>query len=191
MEQRYKNFLLLLAALACFAVGAALFIGDNDMVYEQTDETQEEKDQNNEKGNTLENQEVNAAEEDEAAASAKVGSDGENFFVNYRMQRDKRRDNQTELYRDILNDATRDEEAKTAAQAALEKLYQVAAVEDKVEEILVGRNYSDVIFVMEDTVSLLIVKKQSLSEEEKTALASFVCSYAGIAQDSLSVFTVE
>lgn len=190
MEQRYKNFLLLLAALACFAVGAALFIGDNDMVYEQTDETQEEKD-HNEKGDTLDDQEVDATKKDEAAVSAKIGSDQENFFVNYRMQRDKRRDNQTELYRDILSDASRDEEAKAAAQAALEKLYQVAAVEDKIEEILIGRNYSDVIFVMEDTVSLLIVKKQSLNEEEKTALASFVCSYAGIAQDSLSVFTVD
>ena len=189
MEQRYKNFLLLLDALACFAVGAALFIGDDDMVYEQTEETQEEKDNNG--GDTVKDQGENAAEEEEAAVSAKTARDGENFFVNYRMQRDKRRDNQTELYRDILNDASRDEEAKAAAQTALEQLYHVAAIEDKIEEILIGRNYSDVIFVMEDTVSLLIVKKASLNEEEKAALSSFVCSYAGITADSLSVFTVD
>lgn len=188
MEQRYKNFLLLLAVLACFAVGAALFSGDDDMVYEQTDETREEKAGDHEKVDTRNDREVEA-EEDTAAVSAKLG--GENFFVNYRMQRDKRRDQQTELYREILKDESRDEEAKAAAQAALEKFYHVAAAEDKVEEVLIGRNYSDVIFVMEDTVSLLIIKKQNLNEEEKTALASFVSAYAGIALDSLSVFNVE
>lgn len=189
MEQRHKNFLLLLAALACFAVGAALFVSDDNTGYEQTEETLDED--NNNEGATENGAADESVKQNEAAVSGDISGEGDDFFENYRLQRDKRRDGQAELYRDILNDDSRDEAAKAAAQATLEKLYQVAAVEDKIEEILIGRNYSDVIFVMEDTVSLLIVKKQSLKEEEKVALSSFVCSYAGIAADSLSIFTVD
>jgi hypothetical protein len=187
MEQRYKNFLLLLAALACFAVGAVLFIGDDDMVYEQTEESEEEDNGGN--GDAVESEETKDG--DEAVLSSAVENGDTDFFENYRMQRDKRRDAQLELYREILSDDSRDEEAKDSAQIMLENLYQVAAVEDKVEEILIGRNYNDVIFVLEETVSLLIVKKTSLDEEEKAALTSFVSSYAGISADSLSVFTVD
>lgn len=192
MEQKSKNFILLLAALACFAVGAALFIGDDDAVYDQTEETQEQDiDNEGEPGTDPEEAEDTEDGEEAAVSSSAAGNGDGDFFENYRLQRDKRRDAQVELYREILNDDSRDEEAKASAQATLEKLYRVAAVEDKIEEILIGRNYNDVIFVMEDTVSLLIVKKPSLSEEEKTALTSFVSSYAGIASDSLSVFTVD
>lgn len=181
MEQRKKNFILLLAALLCFSVGAVLFTGDDHVVVEQTDETQDE--------NNTETTETEGTEEETVAATTVAEDD--DFFENYRMQREQRRDAQIELYQEILDDDTRDEEAKTAAQTSLEKLYNVAATEDKVEEILIGRNYSDVIFIMEDSVSLLIIKKSSLDEEEKAALSAFVTAYTGISSDSLSVFTVD
>ena len=59
------------------------------------------------------------------------------------------------------------------------------------EEILVGRNYRDVIFVMGEKISLLMLKAPEPGEDEKAALSAFVCSYTGIEESRLSVFAVE
>lgn len=186
MQQKHKNFILLLAALICFTVGAVLFGGDRNMAFDQNDDP---------KGNTTETTNTEQKDDTEetvaTAAGASDQSEQNDFFENYRLQRQQRRDAQIELYQSILADDSRDEEAKATAQTALEKLYSVASTEDKVEEILMGRNYKDVIFVMEDSVSLLILKKSSLGQEEEQALASFISSYTGVSADKLSIFTVD
>lgn len=168
MEQKRRSFLILLFVLAVFTVGAAVFSGEDDMVYEPTEEEE--------------------AAEEQSVSAAPAESD---FFADFRIGREQRRDEEKELYQSVMLDDNRDEEAKKEAEAALTELYRVSSMEDRVEEILIGRNYRDVIFVMEDTISLLILGQRDLDESEKADLIAFVSTYAGIAPESLSVFTID
>lgn len=174
MESKRKSFFLLILALLVFTVGAALFSGGNDMVYEPSGET--------------EKTEKNGGDEEQAVSAAAENRD---FFADFRIGREQRRDEKEELYLRVLEDPARDENARMEAEEGLKELYRVSALEDQVEEILVGRNYRDVIFVMGENISLLMLKAPEPGEDEKAALSAFVCSYTGIEESRLSVFAVE
>jgi len=88
-------------------------------------------------------------------------------------------------------DPARDEEAKQNAESALQELYRISSMEDRVEDILIGRDYHDVIFVMEETISLLILDQPSLEEKEKSDLVHFISVYAGVPSENISVFTID
>lgn len=166
MGSRKKSFFLLILALVVFTVGAFLFSETDNMVYEETEE--------------------NEKEQSVSAPIAEI-----DFFADFRIRREQRRDEAKELYCSVLLDESRSEETKAEAEKSLEKLYRVASMEDQVEDILIGRNYRDVIFVMEDTMSLLIIGQNRLEEGEKADLISFVSAYAGIDSGSISVFTID
>lgn len=169
MRSQKRNFIILLFLLAVFTAGAALFSVDENMVYENT-------------------------EEEETETSVSVSSEAfaeEDFFTDFRIGREKRRDEKKELYETILRDPSRGEEAKAEAEAALSKLYRVSALEDQVEDILIGRNYKDVLFVAEEQLSLLIIDQKEISDSEKEALIAFVSAYAGIPAENITVFTAE
>ena len=164
MEQKKRSFLILILILMVFTVGAALF-SEEKPVYENTDE-----------------------EEESVMATLAPKKD---FFSDFRLGRDRRRDEEKELYESIIRDESRPEEAKKEAEEALSRFYRIASLEDQVESILIGRNYDDVIFVVEDTISLLMIRKDKIDESEKESLIRFVSSYGGIPADSITVFTVQ
>lgn len=175
MEPKRKSFFLLILALLVFTVGAAFFSDGNDMVYEPKEET--------------ENTEENGGDEDRAVSAVAVAQG--DFFADFRIGREQRRDEKEELYLRVIEDPSRDEAAKTEAESGLEQLYRTAAAEDQVEDILKGRNYRDAVFVMGENISLLMLPGPEISETEKQALSDFICSYTGLEANRLSIFTVE
>lgn len=172
MTPRKKSLFLLLFVLVCFSVGAALFVDDSDMVYEK--------------------KETPAENEKEEKVSAEIGNTvaEKDFFTDFRIHREQRRAAAEELYGEILADEGREEAAKEEARVALETLYRESSLEDQVEDILIGRRYADAVFDINETVSVLIIKKEKLDPQETETLISFVSSYAGIPGENLSVFTV-
>ena len=163
MEHKKRNFFILVLLLAVFTFGAAMF-SEEEAVYEDT-------------------------EEEEEAVSATVVAQ-KDFFSDFRLNRDRRRDAEEELYQSIMLDPTRSEEAKMEAEASLTLLYRISSLEDRVESILIGRDYNDVIFSVEENMSLLMIRKETIDEKEKASLIDFVSSYGGIPAETISVFSV-
>lgn len=177
IDDNKKSFFLLVLVLGLFTLVAFLFSDGNRMVYEEKEKASDGYEENK------------APEEETQSVSAAV--EEVDFFADYRMRRDRHRDEEKEFYESILRDDARSEDAKKEAEAALAEVYRIAALEDQVEAILIGRNYRDVIFSATDTISLLILRQEDLSEEEKASLVSFVSAYGGISAESISVFTVD
>lgn len=163
-----KSFFLLLVVLGIFTFGAFFFSDNDDMVYEEKD-----------------------VSEEDTSPTASSAVEEKDFFADYRMRRDRHRDEEIEFYEEILKDESRSEDAKREAESALAEIYRKSSLEDRVEAILIGCNYRDVIFAMEDTLSLLMLRRESLEEEEKVKLVDFVSAYAGVSAESISVFTVD
>ena len=135
-----------------------------------------------------------SAAETEAAISQTIEDidtgESEDFFALYRTERRKQRDQKEELYTAVMADTSLTAEEKEGAKEDLENLYYRSGLEDKVETILKGRNYEDVIFSYEEPLSLLIIKASSLSSSEEKGLRDFIAVYCGIDSASLSVFTI-
>ncbi|MBQ1251935.1 MAG: SpoIIIAH-like family protein, partial [Firmicutes bacterium] len=106
------------------------------------------------------------------------------------LNRDRRRAAEEELYQSMMLDPTRSDEAKMEAEASLTHVSRTSALEDRVESILIGRDYNDVIFSVEENMSLLMIRKETIDEKEKASLIDFVSSYGGIPAETISVFSV-
>ena len=115
----------------------------------------------------------------------------EDFFSDYRRKRESWRSDEGDLYRSVMKDDSMDAEDRSIASANYDTFLHRCSLEDKVEEILKGRGYSDVIFSIEDNLSFLIVQMDSISEEEKESLSSFVQVYAGVDGEKLTIFTAK
>ncbi|MEG2147840.1 MAG: SpoIIIAH-like family protein [Clostridiales bacterium] len=119
-----------------------------------------------------------------------VAIEEKDFFADYRSKRQGIRSEKEELYQKFLADDSLTAEDKKVALSNLETLYLKNSIEDKVEIILKGRNYKDVIFSLEEPLSLLIIKSETLDEAQINELSDFIRVYCGVTADKLSVFPV-
>lgn len=113
------------------------------------------------------------------------------FFGDFREKREKRRGEKLEWYQMLLQDTTITQEEKKTIYTEMDSFLQKNAAEDKVEAILKGRGYEDVIFSNENALSLLILKGEDPSEGKKGEIMAFLQAYTGISPDKLSIFSIE
>lgn len=128
-----------------------------------------------------------AAEETVYEEAAAYQSD---FFSDFRQKRSAWRDQEQEMLTEMMKNGST-EEAKSAAGEDLKALMQKIKIEDTVEEVLKGRNYQDVIFVLDENLSLLMIKKKDFGKGEQEALLQFAAAAGGTTVDKISFFTIE
>ena len=179
MDKEKKKFYILIVLLICFTCTAWIFGNENrlsDSESEEKSKVTEESEKTDETRETFAETMISTAETD--------------FFTDYRISREKQRDEISENLRAVAEDVSREEKARSEANASLSRHLAECAAEDSLEKILLGRNYEDVLFIYNSTMPVLIVKKPELSAEEKTELKNFIAAYLGIGADTISVFTV-
>ena len=126
----------------------------------------------------------------EAVATQSSADYETEFFSDYRQKRLSWRGEEDEYFRTLLADQTLAAERRSELTAAYSAFIAQKQAEDQVEEILRGRGYADALLILGDELSFLIVSKRELTEDERAALASFVCAYTAIAPEQLSVYSV-
>jgi len=131
-----------------------------------------------------------AAGEDEAIYKENTAAYESDFFSDFRLKRAAWRDSEEEAIHALIENGST-EEAKNTAAADLMTLLRKIETEDMIEEVLKGRQYEEAIFVLDEDLSLLILKKKTFSEGEIEALVQFAAASAGVDSGQISFFTVE
>lgn len=174
MKSEKQKFIILITLLLCFSC-TAFYFGNREKA--SADSEREEIKTESEETATVSN------------ASVSLGADAD-FFTDYRIFREKEYDETAESLRVVAEDSTRDEQARAEADTALRQLFSKTAAENSIEKILLGRNYDDALFIYNESMPILILKKQALSPMEIADLKKFVGAYLGIGAETVSVFTV-
>lgn len=88
------------------------------------------------------------------------------FFIEYRLERDRNRDRQMEIMREIVNNKNTGEEARREAQKRLLTISGNMEKEMELENLLKARNYKDAVALLQEQGLTVVIKVPRLSADD-------------------------
>lgn len=108
------------------------------------------------------------------------------FFVEYRLEREKIRSERSDLLRESIKNAKNDD-SRAHAQEIVLKLITEKQKETEMESLIKARGFSDsLVFIRENSVNA-IIKTNSLSREEVVQVADVISRVSGIKIEDISI----
>lgn len=172
MQIKRKNIIICSMILLLFVVGYAYnaftttrftdtafnldFSGQEEpaAALEKTDQQDQVK--NNE--TTEMNNDVQIVQEKNEKA---IEASGSSFFSEYRLERDKNRSKEVEMWQEIINNGSAEETFKNMAQQELVKIVALTEKEMIIENLIIARGFNDaLVFLAEDSATIIVDAKE-------------------------------
>lgn len=115
-----------------------------------------------------------------------VENDKDDFFVDYRIDREAERSRQMEMLREIAASSTPDESVRRQAQEKVISLMQKTEKEARVERLLRAMGFQDAVVAIEEE-GVTVVVPGKISTEVDTTVATIVYHSLGMAQERVMV----
>jgi stage III sporulation protein AH len=108
------------------------------------------------------------------------------FFIEYRLERDKIRSERSDLLRESIKNAKTDD-SRNQAQDIVLKMIAEKQKEAEMESLIKSRGFADaLVFIRENSVSA-IIKTTSLSKEEVIQVADVISKVSGVKVEDISI----
>ncbi len=145
-----------------------------------------ERDRNKNGENDGENNEDGEYAPDALEYSIKSDSD---FFINYRMEREKVRSRQLEMLQQIIDDENSEEAIRSEAQGKIMEQAEAIESELMLENILVARYGGEAaVFIQSGKVNLVLdLDRAEMSDSEAEKIARLVDNYTGVGYENIIV----
>ncbi|HHX51192.1 MAG TPA: SpoIIIAH-like family protein [Clostridia bacterium] len=104
---------------------------------------------------------------------------GDDFFIEYRLERDRQRAKEIELLQSLINDPNSATEIKQEAQAKLLQITTSLDQELTLETLILAKGYSDAVAVVQQGQVTIIVRHQDFTEEDSIRIAELVSRNTG------------
>ncbi len=114
--------------------------------------------------------------------------DGEEFFVEYRMYRDRMRSREIELLEDRLQDADATPESRQRAEEKLLEIVEIMENELIIENLLKARGYEEVLLFSNEGLATVILKTDELDREEAVQVSDLVAAAVGVEREEVKIF---
>lgn len=102
------------------------------------------------------------------------------FFVEYRLERDRTRSQQVDLLREIVNNQNSSESAKKEAQTRLLGISQAIETEMKLENLIRAENFKDSVVFVQDKSVTVIVQVPMLTATDRQKINSITTRITGL-----------
>ena len=117
-----------------------------------------------------------------------INSDSD-FFINYRLERDKVRSRQLEMLQQLIDDEKTDAEVRSSAQAKI--IAQADAIEQELtlESILVAKYGGEAaVFIQPEKINLVLdLESEAISDNEAEKIARLVDNYTGVGYENIII----
>lgn len=111
------------------------------------------------------------------------------FFIDYRLERDRIRAQQIELLRELSGNDRVDEAVRREANLRWLKLTEDIGREVEIENLLRAKGFVDAIAVLLDNAAVVVIKAASIGQPEAARIADIVARTAGVKLENLSIIT--
>lgn len=109
------------------------------------------------------------------------------FFVEYRLQRDRTRSRQIELLKGIIENPNSVTEDRHEAQQMLLRITNQMEQELQLENLIVAKGYKDAaLFIQPDSVTV-IINAETLTDEDVTKIADLVARTTGQSLENITI----
>lgn len=171
-----RTVLILVFALVLVVSAYLMFLGDYpNVVYER---------------------ELNSVDLEKVSAQVEEGDNQEpslvvnlenDFFIDYKLERDRLRGQEADYLRELINNPNASAESKEKAQKELIKLSQKVEKEMIVENLIRAKGFEDaVIFFSDDHVNV-VVKTDGLQQKDIAQITDIVTKTASVPVDKITI----
>ena len=111
----------------------------------------------------------------------------ENFFIEYRLERERTRGKQMEILREIIANPATAQEGRDVAQKNLLAIGEFMAGELELESMLKAKGFDDVAVYLKETGATVIVQANQLSPGEAGRIMDLVVRETGLGQEKIII----
>jgi len=115
-----------------------------------------------------------------ASGEGRAGAKTEDFFAEYRLERERMRSRQVELLEGLADNSRSADETRRKAQEQLLEISRAMAREVEVEQLLRAKGFADAVVSFRDGAATVVVKAPHLTGEEAVRISDLVGRGAGI-----------
>lgn len=101
-----------------------------------------------------------------------IGKD--NFFSEYRIERDRTRSQQVEILREIVNNPNSSAQVRQEAQQKLIRIAENLEKESKIENALIAKGFKEAVAVIQQSSVMVIVQSSGLRQDEIARISDIV-----------------
>lgn len=113
--------------------------------------------------------------------------ENENFFVEYRLQREKSRGRQVEILEEIVNNPSSAAETRKTAQDQLMEISGSISKEVRVENLLRAKGYRDAVVCMDRRGVTVVMESRGLSPAEEAGIIDIVSRETGFGEQGIVI----
>lgn len=117
--------------------------------------------------------------------------DGDGFFMEFRLERDRRRAQEIELLQSMFNSTDDAGEIKQEIQYKLLAITNSIDQELTLESLIMAKGYADAVAVVQPESVTVVVRDGDFSEEDAARIADLVNRTTGIPLSKITVFAKE
>jgi hypothetical protein len=114
----------------------------------------------------------------------------EDFFVEFRLDREKTEKEQLDLVKQVMDDKTASKEARDAAYAQYLQIVDAMGKELKIEGILKAKNIDSLVFLSSDSCTV-VVRRAGLDPKEVAAIGDTVKRIAKVKPENITVIPTD
>lgn len=109
------------------------------------------------------------------------------FFIEYRLERDRIRSQQIDLLREIVNNPNSPETTRQEAQRRLLTISQALDTEMKIENLIKAENFKDVAVFIQDKSATVIVQTPTITSLDRKHLTDITVRLTGLSPENVVI----
>ncbi len=117
--------------------------------------------------------------------------EADNFFAEYRMERERIRSKQVETLKDIINQESSSQEAKDAAALRLVKISEDIEKEMKTESLIKSRGHEDCVVIIQAETTTVVILAAALRVDQEEEIKNVVSRSVQCSDDSICIIARE
>ncbi|MFW6035255.1 MAG: SpoIIIAH-like family protein [Halothermotrichaceae bacterium] len=110
-----------------------------------------------------------------------------NFFIEYRLERDKARSEQINIFREMINNPNTDKAAKKEAQNKMLELTDKMEKEMEIESLIRARDYKDALAYIHDGTVDIIIQASGLNKEDAAKIGDIIHKTSGFSFNDMTI----
>lgn len=144
-------------------------------------------DSGNQLGQTKQSDKGASSEASSGASAGSSNSDGNDFFVETRLEREQARGQQIEYLREVISNAASNDQTRQRAQENLLSISNRITKEIEVENLIRAKGFKDAAVYLEDEGVTVVVHAGQLSPEEATRISDLVSRGTGVSEQNIVI----
>ncbi|NLC77622.1 MAG: SpoIIIAH-like family protein [Clostridia bacterium] len=117
--------------------------------------------------------------------------EGDEFFMEFRLERDRRRAQEIELLQSMFNSTDDNSEIKQEVQYKLLAITNAIDQELALETLIMAKGYADAVAVVQPESVTVVVRDGNFTEEDAARIADLVTRTTGVPLSKVTVFAKE